>query len=336
MRRRKPCSLHAEAAAAVLVETQDLTKTYGAVAALRECTLGVEPGEVFGLLGPNGAGKTTLIRLLLGYLRPTSGWARVAGIDCQRSSVEVRRQVSYLPAEASLFPNMRGTDVLRFFADIRPGGDLQRALLLAGRLELDLARKVSFMSTGMRQKLALAATLAVDAPLYILDEPTANLDPTVRATVLAMVAEARQRGSTVMFSSHVLSEVEEVCDRVVILRAGQPVFTQVMAGLRQQHRILATLNGPLPPPPAWLQGELKVVNRASGEVAIETPGELAPLLGWLSTLPLNDVRIEPVGLRAVYERYHSERSTPPLPALAPTEPASLPESLAAAGKDLAG
>jgi ABC-2 type transport system ATP-binding protein len=317
----------------VLVETQDLTKIYGTVAALRECTLGVEAGEVFGLLGPNGAGKTTLIRLLLGYLRPTAGWARVAGIDCRRQSVEVRRQVSYLPAEASLFPHMRGADVLRFFAEIRPGGDLQRSLLLAGRLELDLGRKVSFMSTGMRQKLALAATLAVAAPLYILDEPTANLDPTVRATVLAMVAEARQRGSTVMFSSHVLSEVEEVCDRVVILRAGQPVFTQVMAGLRQQHRILATLGGPLPPPPEWLQGELKIANRASGEVVIETPGELAPLLGWLSTLPLKDVRIEPVGLRAVYERYHSERPGSELGPGGRAESVSAASALAAAGGD---
>jgi ABC-2 type transport system ATP-binding protein len=221
--------------------------------------------------------------------------------------VAVRRKVAYLPAEASLFPNMSGVEVLRFFAEIRPGGDLQRSLFLAGRLDLDLSRRVGFMSTGMRQKLALAATLAADTPLYILDEPTANLDPTVRATVLAMVAEARQRGSTVMFSSHVLSEVEEVCDRVSILRAGQPVHTQVMSQLRQQHRILATLNGPLPPAPAAMLGQFSLRHRSAEEVVIETPGELAPLLGWLSTLPLRNVRIEPIGLRAVYDRYHADR-----------------------------
>lgn len=292
----------------MLVETQDLTKIYGTVAALRHCTLGVEAGEVFGLLGPNGAGKTTLIRLLLGYLRPTAGSARVDGIDCRRHSVAVRRKVAYLPAEASLFPNMSGVDVLRFFAEIRPGGDLQKSLFLAGRLELDLTRRVSFMSTGMRQKLALAATLAADTPLYILDEPTANLDPTVRATVLAMVAEARQRGSTVMFSSHVLSEVEEVCDRVSILRAGQPVHTQVMSQLRQQHRILATLNGPMPQIPPALLGQFVLRQLSREEVVIETPGELAPLLGWLSTLPLGDVRIEPIGLRAIYDRFHSDHA----------------------------
>jgi ABC-2 type transport system ATP-binding protein len=202
------------------VETCELTKRYGQLAALRDCTLAVERGEVFGLLGPNGAGKTTLLRLLLGYLRPTAGSARIGGLDCERQSVAVRRQVAYLPAEASIFPHLRGRDALAFFAEIRPGGDLRRALVLAERLELDLSRRVSYMSTGMKQKLALAATLAADTPLLILDEPTANLDPTVRRAVLALVAEARTAGKTVMFSSHVLSEVEEVCDRVVILRAG--------------------------------------------------------------------------------------------------------------------
>jgi len=193
-----------------LVTTQNLTKIYGPVTALDACTLAVQPGEVFGLLGPNGAGKTTLIRLLLGYLKPTSGSARIADKDCERQSVQVRRQVSYLPAEAALFPHMRATDVLRFFYEIRPGGNWKRYLEAAARLELtELSRKVSYMSTGMKQKLALAATLAADTPLYILDEPTANLDPSVRSTVLAMVAGLRDAGRTVIFSSHVLSEVEE-------------------------------------------------------------------------------------------------------------------------------
>jgi ABC-2 type transport system ATP-binding protein len=277
------------------------------LAALHDCSLTVEPGEVFGLLGPNGAGKTTLIRLLLGYLKPTAGRATVAGLDCERQSVAVRRQVAYLPAEASLFPHMRGRDALQFFAEIRPGSDLARSLQLAERLELDLSRKVAFMSTGMKQKLAVAATLAAATPIYILDEPTANLDPTVRATVLSLVAEARAEGKTVMFSSHVLSEVEEVCDRVVILRAGQVVHTQLMSHLRRQHRIVATLDAPLPSVPDAIADQLSVVSNGASEVVFETPGELAPLLKWLATLPLADVRIEPVGLRTVYDRFHMER-----------------------------
>jgi ABC-2 type transport system ATP-binding protein len=289
----------------LIVETDRLTKRYGAVTALCDCSLAVGAGEVFGLLGPNGSGKTTLLRLLLGYLRPTAGRARVSGLDCERQSVAVRRQVSYLPAEASLFVHMRGRDALRFFAEMRRGA-VAHSVALAERLELDLSRKVAYMSTGMKQKLALAVTLAADTPIYILDEPTANLDPTVRATVLALVAEARGAGKTVVFSSHVLAEVEEVCDRVVILRAGRVVHTQPMGQLREQHRIVARLTGPMPPIPESLAGQLAIVAQTNGEAVLETPGELAPLLAWLATLPLADMRIEPVGLRSMYQRFHAE------------------------------
>lgn len=288
----------------MIVVARKLTKTYGAVTALDSCSLGVSSCEVFGLLGPNGAGKTTLLRLLLGFLRPTAGDASVAGLDCLRHSVQVRKQVSYLPAEAALFPHMRASDVLRFFCDVRPGGKFRRYLDCAQRLELnELSRRVSYMSTGMKQKLALAAALAADVPLYILDEPTSNLDPNVRATVLSMVADLKRAGRTVMFSSHVLPEVEEACDRVVILRAGQLVHTQIVAELRSQHRILAELKGPLPPIPAGVADGTQVACQGS-RVTIETAGELSPMLGWLATLPLADIRIEPVGLRAIYDRFH--------------------------------
>lgn len=291
---------------ALLIETVGLTKRYGTVAALQDCTLGVARGEVFGLLGPNGAGKTTLLRLLLGYLTPTSGYARIDGLDCHRQSVRVHRVVSYLPGEARLFRSMRGQQVLRFFAEIRPGGNLARSVALATRLELELSRRVAFMSTGMRQKLALAATLAADTPLVILDEPTSNLDPTVRGIVLDLVAEARQHGRTVVFSSHVLSEVEAVCDRVAFLRDGQLVHTQVMAELRRRHRIRARLNGQLQPAPPTLEKDLIIQAAGDGHVVIETLGELSPLLQWLSTAPLDQMTVEPVGLRSLYERLHDE------------------------------
>ena len=190
--------------------------------ALDDFSFGVRAGEVVGLLGPNGAGKTTLLRLLMGYLRPTSGTAAIDGLDCYRQSFEVHRRVSYLPGEARLFRTMRGRDVIDFFTAVRRDGSRARAVALAGdRFGLDLSRPVSTMSTGMRQKLALAVTLAVDTPLVILDEPTSNLDPTVRADVAALVVEAKQAGRTVIFSSHVISEVEQVCDRAVILRQGR-------------------------------------------------------------------------------------------------------------------
>lgn len=295
----------------MIVETIGLTKRYGRITALNACTLAVKPGEVFGLLGPNGAGKTTLLRLLLGYLRPTAGLARVAGLDCQRQSLAVRRQVAYLPAEATLFPQMTGREILRFFAQVRPEGDFRTACELAERLELDLSRRVGYLSTGMKQKLALAATLAAKVPLYILDEPTANLDPNVRATVLHLIAEARAAGKTVLFSSHVLSEVEEICDRVVILRAGEVVHTQALAPLRQGHRIIACLTAPLPPIPPALAQQVSLAALKDSQAVLETPGELAPLLSWLATLPLADLRIEPLGLHTIYRRYHAENLPEP-------------------------
>jgi ABC-2 type transport system ATP-binding protein len=293
----------------VIVETDKLTKRYREVTALDECTVGVEQGEVFGLLGPNGAGKTTLLRLLLGYIRPSEGVARIAGLDCHKQSKAVRRLTTYLPGDARLFRHMRGKEVLQFFAAMRPRGDLAYAMRLADRLELDLKRRVAFMSTGMRQKLALAATLACEAPLVILDEPTANLDPTVRGQVLQMVAEARQGGRTVIFSSHVLSEVEEVCDRVMILRRGKLVHVQVMAELRRRHRIHLQLREALPPPPEELREQMEIHQGADGKATIDTLSEISQLFGWLSELPLITANVEPIGLRAIYDRYHRGSST---------------------------
>jgi ABC-2 type transport system ATP-binding protein len=290
-----------------LVATKGLTKRYRRVTALDECTLSVGAGEVFGLLGPNGAGKTTLLRLLLGFLRPTRGRAAIDGIDCCRRSVKVRRRVSYLPGDVRLFGGMRGRDVLKFFAAVRHNGSLKQALDLADRLELDLTRRVAFMSTGMRQKLALAVALSPDVPLVVLDEPTTGLDPNARGDVLRMVTAARGVGRTVLFSSHVLSEVEEVCDRVAILRQGRLVHTQVMADLRGQHRIRARLTGSMSPVPEELSDTISLTTGEHGTVTIDSPSELAPLLSWLATLPLEEVTVEPIRLRAVYDRFHRAR-----------------------------
>jgi ABC-2 type transport system ATP-binding protein len=289
----------------MIVRTASLTKCYGRVTALDRCDLQVRRGEVLGLLGPNGSGKTTLLRLLLGYLRPTAGEAAIDGLDCYRQSLDVHRRVAYLPGEMRMFPEMNCREVLRFFADVRRQPTYERSLKLAERLELDLSRRVSQLSTGMKRKLALAGTLAADTPLVILDEPTSNLDVTVRGEVIALVTEARDAGRTVIFSSHVISEVEQSCDRVVLLRKGRLVFEQVVAELRRQHRIRATLSGPFPVPPPELAQELKIAHGPRNQVTIETPRELAPLLGWLATLPLAEVHIEPVGLQVIYDRYHA-------------------------------
>jgi len=292
----------------LFVETDSLTKRYRQVAALLDCSLGVQRGEIFGLLGPNGAGKTTLLRLMLGFLKPTSGTAHIDTLDCTRQSLEVRHRVSYLPGEPRHFSRMRAKDVLWFYSHVRPSGDQQRARRIAERLGLDLSRSVTAMSTGMRQKLALAAVLSPDVPLIILDEPTSSLDPTVRSLVAELVGELRAEGRTVLFSSHVLSEVEEVCDRVAILRAGRLVHMQKISELKQQHLIHAQLNGQSLSVPPELQQSVSVRTGAGRQVTIQSSGELAPLLGWLAELRLSQVRVEPVGLAAVYQRYHAQGS----------------------------
>jgi ABC-2 type transport system ATP-binding protein len=288
----------------LFVQTDSLSKRYGRLAALVDCTFGIERGEILGLLGPNGAGKTTLLRLLLGYLKPSGGRASIDGLDCYRQSVAAHRRLSYLPGDARLFRQLDGLETLRFFSELRPGTSLARAVELAARLGLDLSRRVAQMSTGMRQKLALVVALAPETPLVILDEPTSNLDPTVRRDVTALLSEARQQGKTVLFSSHVLSEVEDVCDRVLVLKAGRLVDSVRVADVRRQHRIRATLRGPLTPAPPELAAGLEIMPRPEGDVTIFTPGDLAPLLGWLAQQPLAELTIEPVGLRAIYERHH--------------------------------
>ena len=269
-----------------IVETHALTKNYGRLAALENCTLSVNPGQVFGLLGPNGAGKTTLLRLLMGFLRPTLGRASIAGRDCHRDSVAVHAGVSYLPGDVRLVRGMKGRDVLAFFARLRGERQANRSIQLAERLGLDLSPRVAQLSTGMRQKLALAAVLAVDVPLLILDEPTSNLDPTVRGTVLTIIREARAAGRTVILSSHVMSEVEQVCDRVGILRQGQLVHDQVMSEIRRGHRIRARLTAGLPPRPGTSRGSIDDIQRFEWPGDDRRPGRSLAAAGLAGDAPV--------------------------------------------------
>ncbi|MBY0586832.1 ABC transporter ATP-binding protein [bacterium] len=294
-----------------LIQTDGLTKQYGSLLALDHCKLGVNEGEVFGLLGPNGSGKTTLIRLLMGYLKPTAGWAKIDNLDCYHDSVAVHARLSYLPAEVRLFFNMRGRDVLKFFARMHPAGDFERAIQLAERLELDLSRLVAFCSTGMKQKIALVSTLATRTPLVILDEPTSALDPTVRREVMALINEAKREGRTIIFSSHVLSETEATCDRVCILRRGKLVHTEALASIKREHRIRARITGPFPTIPDNLRQDVELLESSEKEVVMQTASDVATLFGWLGTLPIDQVRIDPISLQAVYDRYHGTQEIDP-------------------------
>ena len=272
-----------------MIETEELTKQYGSLTALNECSISVPSGEVFGL------------RILVGMVRPTSGAATISGLDSWRQSLEVRRITSYLPGDARMFRWHRGADVLKLLSLAR-GTDPSRALGLAERLQLDLRRRVAMMSTGMRQKLALAAVLAADCAVLILDEPTANLDPSVRMEVLQLVRESQRRGQTILFSSHVLSEVEEVCDRVLLLRYGEVAHLQDMTQLRKGHRIWLDASTTLPKLPDDLTEHL-TIDRQGDRWRIDTNSCLTQTLRWLAQTELQSLRIEPIGLRTVYEEH---------------------------------
>jgi len=285
-----------------IIEVNGLTKRYGSFAALDECCLTVPEGAIFGLLGPNGAGKTTLIRCLMGYLRPTSGVAKADGLDCEHQSLQVRQRVGYLPAETKLFRLMRGRDCIDFFSAIHPRGNQQLALSIAQRLELDIGRRVGFMSTGMRQKLAIACVMSCECRLMILDEPTANLDPTVRAEVLKLVREANQRGTTVAFCSHVLSEIEEICDRAAILKRGQVVRSIDLRDIRFVHRVQAAI--PVDDPKVVIPDSVRIIFREAGRIVLEMDGPLDNHLRWLCDCGLQSVQIESIGLRSIYDSVH--------------------------------
>jgi ABC-2 type transport system ATP-binding protein len=243
----------------------------------------------------------------LGFLQASSGRCTIDGFDPAIDGVGVRARVAYLPGDARLPRHMKGGGVLKFFAEMHPSGDLDRSIAIAERLELNTKTRVAFMSTGMRQKLALAVVLGLDTPLLILDEPTANLDPTVRGNVLDLVVEARSRGRTVMFSSHVLSEIEETCDRVAFLRKGKLARELTLSDLLQRHRVTARLSSQEIDVPEEFAETVRVSKLMRNKIellCIDTAGDLAPALGWLDSLNLENVRIEPLGLRAIYDAVH--------------------------------
>jgi ABC-2 type transport system ATP-binding protein len=287
-----------------LIVTHGLTKFYGRVLALESLTVEILRGEVFGLLGPNGSGKTTTIRLLLGLLRPTSGRAIVAGFDSWRHSLDVRRLVSYLPGELRMYGSFTGFGMLKFLSDLRDGSGLDRAVAIAERImKLNLRRKVRTYSTGMKQKLAVAQVFADPVDTLILDEPTSALDPSARGIVLGLVQEARSQGQSVIFSGHVLTEVEQVADRVAIMRKGRLMHIEDMHARRKLRMLLVRFDGGLEPElPQEL--ELTMRERSNGALLLEHRGELAPLLRWLSSVPVEDLAIGTEDLRSLYDQFH--------------------------------
>lgn len=286
-----------------------LTKRYGRLTALDELTLDVEPGEVFGFLGPNGAGKSTTIRLLLGLARPNAGRAEVFGVDAADVAT-AHRSVAYVPADVALWPQLTGAEILHLQARTGAGVDEGYRDELVRRFELDVTKPARTYSTGNRQKVALIAAFATRAPLLVLDEPTSGLDPLMEREFRAAVAQARERGQTVFLSSHHLDEVEAVCDRVGILRAGRLAEVATIGRLRGMHRSEVTVAYPgAAPDLAAVPGVETIEPAGAGRLRFTLTGPPAPVLRALAAAGVTALSVREPSLEEIFLDYYGAEAT---------------------------
>jgi ABC-2 type transport system ATP-binding protein len=265
-----------------------LVKTFGPTRALDGLELEVREGEVHGFLGPNGAGKSTTIRVLLGLLRADAGEVRLLGGDPWAEATELHRRLAYVPGDVTLWPNLSGGEAIDLLGSLRGGLDETRRLQLLERFELDPTKKGRAYSKGNRQKVALVAALASDVELLVLDEPTSGLDPLMEAVFRECVADERERGRTVLLSSHILSEVEALCDRVTIIRAGRTIETGTLSELRHLTRIT-------------IEAETADGERVTEQVE---PGELQPVLEKLVRRGVTSLESRPPTLEELFLRHY--------------------------------
>ncbi|MGD9713360.1 MAG: ABC transporter ATP-binding protein [Thermomicrobiales bacterium] len=280
------------------IQTDDLSKDYGGVLALDGLSIEVLPGEIFGFLGPNGAGKSTTIRLLLDLIRPTSGRASILGFDCRRDSHKVRAVTGYLPGDLRLYSGMTGRETLALVAGLRGKRiDGHYVSRLASALDLNLDQHAGTLSKGNRQKLGVLVTMFDRPMVYLLDEPTSGLDPITQHVVWELLREETGRNATVFFSSHVMSEVEQVCQRVGILRNGKVVAVEPIATLKEHvlRRLDITFRRPVPADLFALEG-VREVERHDTSVKLEVTGNLDEVVRAMARYPVIDLRTEQASL----------------------------------------
>lgn len=264
------------------IRTVGMAKSFGDTVALRPLDLEVSPGEVLGYLGPNGAGKTTTIRCLLGMIRATAGRAEIFGVDAQAHPAEAHRRVAYVPGEANLWPGLTGGETLHLLGRAQGQVDLTYQKELTERFKLDPSKRVRAYSKGNRQKVLLVAALSSRADLLILDEPTSGLDPLMEQAFRECVAEARERGQAVFLSSHILSEVEALSDRVAILRAGELVEVGTLAEMRHLSALSIDATFDSTPPDLSKVPGVTAVDIQGNHVRCQVVGSVEPLLGVLA------------------------------------------------------
>jgi ABC-2 type transport system ATP-binding protein len=291
------------------IRTEGLTKRYGDTLALDDLNLVVEPGEVYGYLGPNGAGKTTTIRLLLGLHRPSAGRSTLFGVDAWRDPVSAHRRVGYVAGEPALWPALTSDETFEFLARIHGSTDAAYRTELVERFQLDTKKKSRALSKGNRQKVQLVAAFATRSDLLILDEPTSGLDPLMEMAFRQTVLEAKERGQAVFLCSHILSEVEAVCDRVGILRRGRLVDEGTLAELRHlsAQTIDVTFDGE-PPSLDGLPG-LHVAKTGPNALRLEVSGSLQPVLALLAQERVLTLASREPSLEEIFLHHYDDRDS---------------------------
>ncbi|GAT09410.1 ABC transporter ATP-binding protein [Mycolicibacterium novocastrense] len=288
------------------IRAKGLTKRFGHVVAVNDVTMTVEPGEVFGFLGPNGAGKSTTIRLLLGLISQTAGSAQIFGCAVG----DVRRShsfLAYVPADVALWPRLTGAETLELLGSLGPGVDAPYRDHLVDRFRLELDKPARTYSTGNRQKVAIVAAFATRAPLLVLDEPTSGLDPLMEREFRCCVAEARERGQTVFLSSHQLAEVEAVCDRVAILRAGRIVEIDSIADLRRLRRTVVEVScRGAPPSLTGVAGVANVEQLSRERLRFSLTGPPGPALQALAAADVTALAMREPTLEEIFLDYYGE------------------------------
>jgi len=291
------------------IQTRGLTKYYGDFPALVDLDLEVHRGEVFGFLGPNGAGKSTTIRTLLDEIRATRGSATILGMDTHAQPVEIRRRIGYVPGDLAMYPNLTGRDTLRYFANLRGGVEWAYVEQLSERLEADLAKKIGDLSTGNRQKVALIQAFMNRPDLLLLDEPNSGLDPLMQREFQDLMREVVAEDRTVFLSSHTLSEVERVADRVGIIRHGELVTVEGVANLRAKaiRRIELAFDGAVDLAPFEALPGAREVTATDGRVSLSFDGDMEALLGTaMSTGALRDLSTREADLEEIFLTYYRD------------------------------